>query len=61
MAPTHLVLDRPITSKFTVGAALDELLWIDAQLKYYSADSQERKELMGYRNFVESHTELPSS
>lgn len=61
MAQTHLVLDRPITSKFTLGAALDELLWIDAQLKYYSADSQERKELLGYRNFVESHTEVPQN
>jgi hypothetical protein len=61
MAPTHLVLDRPITSKFTMGAALDELLWIDTQLKYYSADSQERKELLGYRNFVESHTEVPQN
>ena len=61
MAQTHLVLDRPITSKFTLGAALDEKLWIDAQLKYYSADSQERKELLGYRNFVESHTEVPQN
>ena len=59
MAQTHLVLDRPITSKFKLDAALDELLWIDAQLKYYSADSQERRELLGYRNFVESHTEAP--
>ena len=59
MAPTHLVLDRPVTDKFTVGAALDELGWIDAQLKYYSADSQERRELLCYRNFVESHTEAP--
>jgi hypothetical protein len=61
MAPTHLVLDRPVTSKFTMGAALDELMWIDTQLKYYSADSQERKELLGYRNFVESHTEVPQN
>jgi hypothetical protein len=44
-----------------MGAALDELMWIDAQLKYYSADSQERKELLGYRNFVESHTEAPQN
>ena len=61
MAQTHLVLDRPVTSKFTMGAALDELMWIDAQLKYYSADSQERRELLGYRNFVESHTESPKN
>ena len=61
MAPTHLVLDRPVRSKFTMGAALDELLWIDSQLKYYSADSQERRELLGYRNFVESHTEAPQN
>jgi hypothetical protein len=44
-----------------MGAALDELMWIDAQLKYYSADSQERKELLGYRNFVESHTAVPQN
>ena len=61
MAKTHLVLDRPVTSKFTMGAALDELMWIDAQLKYYSENSQERRELLGYRNFVESHTELPQN
>jgi len=61
MAPTHLVLDRPIAKKFTLGAALDELLWIDGQLKYYSADTQEHRELLGYRNFVESHTEFPQN
>ena len=61
MAPTHLVLDRPVTSKFTMGAALDELMWIDTQLKFYSENSQERRELLGYRNFVESHTEVPKN
>ena len=61
MAPTHLVLDRPVTSKFTMGAALDELMWIDTQLKFYSENSQERRELLGYRNFVESHTEAPQN
>ncbi len=50
-----------MAKKFTLGAALDELLWIDGQLKYYSADTQEHRELLGYRNFVESHTEFPQN
>jgi hypothetical protein len=44
-----------------MGAALDELMWIDTQLKFYSENSQERRELLGYRNFVESHTEAPQN
>ena len=59
MTPTSsIILERPIVNKFTLSAALDELLWIDSQLKYFLSDSMERQQLLKYRDFVESHTEV---
>jgi len=59
MTPTSIILERPILNKFTLYAALDELLWIDSQLPFFAVDSDERKELYKYRSFVESHVEVP--
>ncbi len=57
MAPTSMILERPMLNKFTLKAGLDELFWIDSQLQFFTLESDERKQLMRYRNFVESHTE----
>lgn len=59
MTPTSIILDRPMFRKFTLSAALDELLWIDSQFQFYAVNSQERNQLMKYRDFVESHVEVP--
>jgi len=59
MTPTNILLERPILQKFTLSAALDELLWIDSQFKFYAAKSEEHNQLMKYRGFVESHVEVP--
>ena len=60
MAQTSLILDRQIVHKFTLNAALDELSWIDSQLRHFDTNSIIRSELIKYRDFVESHTESPN-
>lgn len=59
MATASIILERPITDKFTLSAALDELLWIDSQLCKITCDTEIRGHLLKYRDFVESHTEVP--